>query len=375
MLHLYNTAARAKQEFVPIDPANVRVYFCGPTVYSYAHIGNGRSAVSFDLLRRVLEVICPKVTFVSNLTDIEDKIIAAAKELNEPIDVFTQRYADIYRADMEALGVRAPDFTPRATEYVPQMIAMIEQIIANKHAYEAEGHVLFDVESYPDYGALSRKPKDDQIAGARVEVAPYKKNPADFVLWKPSKNDEPGWKSPWGRGRPGWHIECSAMSADILGEHFDIHGGGLDLIFPHHENEIAQSCCAHKGPFVNYWVHGGFLQVEGQKMSKSLGNFLLVHDMLKETSGRAIRLTLLNTHYRQPLNWTANALQQAENQLAKFDKILGDVQPADTPIKDNPVFQALCDDLNVPKAMAALNGLLKAKHLAEAKQGLELLGL
>lgn len=375
MLKLYNTAARAKEEFKPIDTNNVRVYFCGPTVYSYAHIGNARAAVAFDLLRRVLEAQYKTVTFVSNLTDIEDKIIAAAAELNEPIEVFTERYAQIYRADMDALGVRAPTHTPRATQYVPQMVSMIEKIIANGHAYAAEGHVLFNVPSFAEYGALSRKPKDDQIAGARVEVAPYKKDPADFVLWKPSKEDEPGWDSPWGRGRPGWHIECSAMSYELLGDHFDIHGGGLDLIFPHHENEVAQSRCAHKSPFVNYWVHNGFVQVEGQKMSKSIGNILLVHDLLKDASGRAIRLSLLSAQYRQPLNWTSDLLRQSENILTKFDKALDGVTAAETPITDNPVYLALCDDLNVPKAMASLNGMLKEKRFAEARQALDLLGV
>lgn len=375
MLKLYNTATRAKEEFVPIDPANVRIYLCGPTVYSYAHIGNARGPVVIDLLRRMLEALYPKVTLARNITDIDDKIMQSAKDLNEPIEVFTERYTKIYEDDMSALGVRLPDFAPRATQYVPAMVSIIEALIAKGHAYEAEGHVLFNVPSYLQYGALSRKPKDDQIAGARVEVAPYKKDPADFVLWKPSHTDEPGWESPWGRGRPGWHIECSAMSYELFGAHFDIHGGGLDLIFPHHENEVAQSCCAHDTPFVNYWVHNGFVQVEGQKMSKSLGNVLLVHDLLKSTDPRAIRLTLLSAQYRQPLNWTADLLQQSENILAKFDKVLSGINAAQKPLTENPVFVALCDDLNIPKAMAALNVLIKEKRLEEAKQGLELLGL
>ncbi len=375
MLKLYNTATRAKDDFRPIDPANVRLYLCGPTVYSYAHIGNARNVVVFDLLRRVLKAIYPKITYVRNITDIDDKIIQAAAELNEPIEVFTKRFTEIYEADMGALGAAPPDISPKATDYVPAMIGIIEKLLHNKHAYEAEGHVLFNVPSYPDYGALSRKPKDDQIAGARVEVAPYKKDPADFVLWKPAKDGEPGWDSPWGRGRPGWHIECSAMSYELLGAHFDIHGGGLDLIFPHHENERAQSCCAHDGQFVNYWVHNGFVQVEGQKMSKSLGNVLLVHDLLKQTSGRAIRLTLLATHYTKPLNWTATGLQQSENMIAKFDKLLDGISPAQKPLTENPVFVALCDDLNIPKAMAALNLLIKEKKLEEARQALDLLGL
>lgn len=375
MLNLYNTAARAKQAFIPIDPNNVRLYLCGPTVYSYAHIGNARPAVVFDVLRAMLEALYPNVTLVRNITDIEDKIITAAAELNEPIEVFTERYTNIYESDMASLGVRAPTHTPRATAYVPQMIDIIDKLIKNGHAYEVEAHVLFHVPSYDAYGQLSRKPKDDQIAGARVEVAPYKKDPADFVLWKPSKDGEPAWDSPWGRGRPGWHIECSAMSAALLGDHFDIHGGGLDLIFPHHENEVAQSCCAHNKPFVNYWVHNGFVQVEGQKMSKSLGNVLLVHDLLRQTSGRAIRLTLLAAQYRQPLNWTAASLGQSENILGKFDKALEGVQASTAPVTGNPVFKALCDDLNIPKAMAALNVLLKEKKLAEARQGMNLIGL
>lgn len=375
MLKLYNTTTRAKEDFAPIDPNDIRMYLCGPTVYSYAHIGNARPAVVFDVLRNMLEALYPKVTLARNITDIEDKIIQAAAELNEPIEVFTQRYTEIYESDIAALGVRTPTHTPKATAYVPQMIDIIEKLIANGHAYEAEGHVLFHVPSYDAYGQLSRKPKDDQIAGARVEVAPYKKDPADFVLWKPSKPGDPAWVSPWGKGRPGWHIECSAMSAALLGDHFDIHGGGLDLIFPHHENEVAQSCCAHKKPFVNYWVHNGFVQVEGQKMSKSLGNVLLVHDLLEQTSGRAIRLTLLSAQYRQPLNWTAAALKQSESILAKFDKALDGVEASTAPLTENPVFQALCDDLNIPKAMAALNVLLKDKKLPETRQALDLIGL
>lgn len=375
MLQLTNTATRTKEAFVPLDPNNVRLYLCGPTVYSYAHIGNARPPVVFDLLRSVLEILYPKVTLARNITDIEDKIIQAAKDLNEPIEVFTKRFADIYNADMAKLNVRAPTHEPYATQYVPQMVSLIEKLIAGGHAYAAEGHVLFSVPSYSGYGELSRKPKDDQIAGARVEVAPYKKDPADFVLWKPSKDGEPAWDSPWGKGRPGWHIECSAMSAELLGDHFDIHGGGLDLIFPHHENERAQSCCATGHKFVNYWVHNGFVQVEGKKMSKSEGNVLLVHDMLKTMSGRAIRLTLLSAHYPKPLNWTQAGLEQSENLLAKFDKALDGVEASQADIKTNPVFVALCDDLNIPKAMAALNVMLKNKQLPEAKQALDLLGL
>ncbi len=375
MLSLYNTASRAKEAFVPIDPADVRLYLCGPTVYSYAHIGNARGPVVIDILRTMLEALYPKVTLARNITDIDDKIITSAAELNEPIESFTDRFTAIYESNMASLGVRAPTHSPRATQYVPQMIQIIDDLIKNGHAYAAEGHVLFDVPSYPEYGALSRRPRDEMVSVARIDKATYKKDEADFVLWKPSKDGEPSWDSPWGAGRPGWHIECSAMSAALLGPHFDIHGGGLDLIFPHHENERAQSCCVHKQPFVNWWVHNGFVQVEGQKMSKSLGNVLLVHDLLQQTSGRAIRLTLLSAQYRQPLNWTAAALQQSENLLAKFDRAVEGVDAAQTPLTENPVFLALCDDLNIPKAMASLNVLLKEKRLPEARQALNLMGL
>ncbi len=374
MLKLYNTASRTKEDFVPIDPDHVKLYLCGPTVYSYAHIGNARNVVVFDVLRNILDALYPKVTLVRNVTDIDDKIIEASKQNNEPIDVITRKFEQIYNDDMGSLGVRIPTHTPRATDYVVQMVDMIKTLIDKGNAYESEGHVLFSVPSYEAYGSLSRRPKDDQIAGARVEVASYKKDPADFVLWKPSNADEPAWDSPWGRGRPGWHTECAAMIHDILGTHIDIHGGGEDLIFPHHENEQAQSCCVTGDKFVNYWVHNGFVQVEGEKMSKSLGNVMLIHDLLKQTSGRAIRLTLLMAHYPKPLNWTQNALEQSQNMLAKWDRKLEGVETATSDIKQNPVFIALCDDLNIPKAMAAFNTLLK-KDPPLAKQGLALMGL
>ena len=299
-LQLYNTLAREKQVFEPLDPAHIRLYACGPTVYNYAHIGNARMAVAFDLLTRVLKYLYPKVTYVSNITDVDDKIIAAHQETGEPIDVITQKYTKIYNEDMAALGCAQPDIQPKATETIPEMIMQIEQLIANDHAYAADGHVLFHVPSFENYGGLSGRSRDEQIAGARVEVASYKKDPADFVLWKPSSDDEPGWDSPWGRGRPGWHIECSAMSEKHLGLPFDIHGGGADLKFPHHENEIAQSCCAHGqddlASFAKYWVHNGFLTVDGEKMSKSLGNFLLAHDLLEKHDGMVLRLALLSGH-------------------------------------------------------------------------------
>src|SRR5438093_6688519 len=299
-LMLYNTLTRRKEAFVPLDPSNVRVYVCGPTVYDDAHIGNARAVVVFDLLYRVLrhEYGADHVTYVRNITDVEDKIMAAARASGQTIDQVTARTTAQFHADMAALGNLPPDIEPRATENIPQMIAMIERLIASGHAYAAEGHVLFRVAAYAGYGALSRRTRADMIAGARVEVAPYKEDPGDFVLWKPSGPEVPGWPSPWGRGRPGWHIECSAMCENTLGETFDIHGGGLDLVFPHHENEIAQSACAHDGrPFARYWMHNGFLTAAaGEKMSKSLGNFVTVHELLEEWPGEAIRLALLGGH-------------------------------------------------------------------------------
>ncbi|HRC26476.1 MAG TPA: cysteine--tRNA ligase, partial [Alphaproteobacteria bacterium] len=304
-LKLFNTLGREKRDFTPLDPGRVRLYACGPTVYSYAHIGNARMAVTFDLLRRTLGFLYPEVVYVSNITDVDDKIMDAARKTGEPIDAITRKYEAIYNEDMASLGCAVPQIQPRATDHIPEMIALISRLIAGGHAYENQNHVLFNVPSFSKYGALSGRNRDDQIAGARVEVAPYKKDPADFVLWKPSAPDQPGWDSPWGRGRPGWHIECSAMAQKHLGLPFDIHGGGIDLIFPHHENEIAQSCCAagHTDDltaFARVWVHNGFVMVEGEKMSKSLGNVLLVHDLLKDAPGEALRYTLLSAQYRQP---------------------------------------------------------------------------
>src|SRR5580704_1340776 len=320
-LVLYNSLTRRKEPFEPLDPKNVRMYVCGPTVYDLAHVGNARANVAFDLLYRVLrhEYGEGHVRYVRNITDVEDKIIAAARANGEPIDALTARTTAIYREDMAALGNLAPDVEPRATEYIPQMIRMIERLIASGHAYAAEGHALFRVASYAKYGALSRRSRADQIAGARVEIAPYKEDPGDFVLWKPSTPDQPGWDSPWGRGRPGWHIECSAMSENTLGETFDIHGGGLDLIFPHHENEIAQSVCAHDGhPFARYWLHNGMLTVGGAKMAKSEGNFITVRQALAQAPGEVIRLALLGTHYRAPLDWTEERLHEARQTLDRF---------------------------------------------------------
>lgn len=373
-LKLYNSLSRKKEDFRPLNPAHVRLYACGPTVYSFAHIGNARMAVVFDLLTNVLRTLYPKVTYVSNITDIDDKIIAASKETREPCDSITKKYADIYNRDMAALGVTPPDIQPRATDHIPHMIALIETLIEKGHAYEGDGHVLFNVPSFPAYGGLSGRSRDDQIAGARVEVAPYKKDPADFVLWKPSTADQPGWESPWGRGRPGWHIECSAMAQEHLGLPFDIHGGGADLKFPHHENEIAQSCCAEGHPddlssFAKFWVHNGFVTVNTQKMAKSEGNTRLVHDLLQNYDGETLRLALLSAQYSQPLDWTENLLQQTQKTLDRLYQALREISDVEAAqlfaTENNPVLDALCDDLNSPKAIAALNAL--AKTAAQSK--------
>src|SRR6202049_3896753 len=329
-LVLYNSLTRRNEIFEPIDRHRVRLYVCGPTVYDEAHIGNARAVVAFDLLYRVLrrEYGEGHVTYVRNITDVEDKIMAAARASGQTIDQVTARTTAQFHADMAALGNLPPDIEPRATAYIPQMIALIERLIAAGHAYAAEGHALFRVASSDKYGALSRRSRADMIAGARVEVAPYKEDPGDFVLWKPSTPDQPGWDSPWGRGRPGWHIECSAMSENTLGETFDIHGGGLDLIFPHHENEIAQSVCAHDGrPFANYWLHNGMLTVGGSKMAKSEDNFINVRQAVgvgddQKRQGEIIRLALLGTHYRDPLDWTEDRLHQAKQTLDRFYRAL-----------------------------------------------------
>jgi cysteinyl-tRNA synthetase len=380
---LYNSLTRTKEDFVPKDAGNVRVYACGPTVYNVAHIGNARMAVVFDLLTSVLRTLYPKVTYASNITDVDDKIMDAAKTTGEAIEFITRKYETIYNEDMAALGVTQPDIQPRATETIPEMIKLMEQLIARGHAYAAEGHVLFNVPSFPEYGGLSGRSRDDQIAGARVEIAPYKRDPADFVLWKPSAPDQVGWDSPWGRGRPGWHIECSAMAEKHLGLPIDIHGGGADLKFPHHENEIAQSCCAHGShdlaSFSKYWMHNGFLTVEGEKMSKSLGNFTTARDLLdKGIKGETIRYALLSAHYRQPLDWSEQGLHSAQKTLDKFYRILDDLKDvAEGPKQINfreiifghnalqGIMSALCDDLNSPKAYAELNAL--AKTAAETK--------
>ena len=368
-LHFYNSLHREKTVFVPLDPAHIRFYACGPTVYDFAHIGNARPVVVFDVLFRLLQAVYPaaKVTYVRNITDIDDKINQRARNSGATIAEITAETAKIFQQDMRAIGALPPTVEPRATDHVTQMLAMIEELIALGHAYAAEGHVLFSVPSMTDYGQLSGRDRDEQIAGARVEVAPYKRDPADFVLWKPSDDDTPGWDSPWGRGRPGWHIECSAMSRQYLGEVFDIHGGGLDLIFPHHENEIAQSRCAHgTAAMANIWMHNGYVTVDGEKMSKSLGNFHTVHDLLAKFPGEVIRFALLTGHYRAPLNFSFAAMAQAKAVLDRFYQALRSVtaiavQPAPPPAT---VVAALADDLNTPLAISRLHeiagGLNKA---------------
>ena len=373
-LVLYNSLTHRKEPFAPLDPERVRMYVCGPTVYDEAHIGNARAVVAFDLLYRVLrhEYGEGHVTYVRNITDVEDKIMAAARASGQTIDQVTARTTAQFHADMAALGNLPPDIEPRATEYITQMIALIERLIASNHAYAAEGHALFRVASYAKYGALSRRSRADMIAGARVEVAPYKEDPGDFVLWKPSTADQPGWDSPWGRGRPGWHIECSAMSENTLGETFDIHGGGLDLIFPHHENEIAQSVCAHNGrgpeDFARYWMHNGMLTVGGAKMAKSEGNFITVRDALAQAPGEVIRLALLGTHYRDPLDWTEDRLHQARQTLDRWYRAL--TLPAagsGTAVVEPPseVIETLSDDLNVPLAISRVHATADAIYRSD----------
>ncbi len=369
-LSLYNSLSKQKDVFTPLDPARVTMYVCGPTVYSYAHIGNARPAVVFDLLSRLLRRLYPNVVYARNITDVEDKIMHAAKEQGVEISEITEKFARIYREDMGSLGVLTPDLEPKATDHIDQMISMMERLIAQGNAYEAEGHVLFHVPSYEGYGRLSRRAQDEMEAGARVEIAPYKKDASDFVLWKPSSSDQVGWDSPWGRGRPGWHIECSAMIEAHLGDTIDIHGGGIDLQFPHHENELAQSCCAHGGKeFARFWMHNGFVNIEKEKMSKSVGNVLLVHKLLDDAPGEAIRLALLNGHYRQPLDWTAEALKQSKAMLDRLYGALRALQDVEAAASHDTVpagvMAALLDDLNTPKALSELFALAKQANQAE----------
>ncbi len=354
-LTVHNTLARAREPFEPLDPEHVRLYVCGPTVYDLAHIGNARPVVVFDVLYRLLRRLYPRVTYVRNITDVDDKINARAAETGEPIDRITTKTIEAFHADMAALGTLPPDVEPRATDHVGAMIEMIEKLVADGHAYEADGHVLFHVPSMADYGRLSRHSREELIAGARVDVAPYKQDPADFVLWKPSSDDLPGWPSPWGRGRPGWHIECSAMSRAYLGDAFDIHGGGADLIFPHHENELAQSVCAHGPPFVRYWMHNGYLVVNREKMSKSLGNVLTVRELLADTPGEAVRLALLQAHYRAPLDFSRDSLTEAKSSLDRLYRALRDAGAHEPGEPVPAVLEALLDDLNTPAAIAALH--------------------
>ncbi len=376
-IKLHNTKTRKKEVFEPIDPNNVRMYVCGPTVYDRAHIGNARPVVVFDVLNRLLRHVYGEdhVTYVRNFTDVDDKINTRAAESGREISDITAETIQWFLDDMAALGARDPDEMPRATQYIPQMVAMIEDLISRGHAYAAEGHVLFSVESYKQYGALSGRSVDDMIAGARVEVAPYKRNPMDFVLWKPSNKDQPGWESPWSWGRPGWHIECSAMSYELLGESFDIHGGGNDLMFPHHENEVAQSCCAHpEGDFARYWLHNEMLQVEGKKMSKSLGNFFTVRDLLDQgVPGEVIRFVFLSTHYGKPMDWTAKKAAEAEATLRKWRTLTDGVEPSATVAVS--VVTALADDLNAAGAITELHQLASAGDAAGLLTAAQMMGL
>ncbi len=372
-LQLYDTYARNKRDFHPADPQRVTMYLCGPTVYSFAHIGNARPAVVFDVLFRLLrhDYGQEHVLYARNITDVDDKINAAAKAQGVDISVITEKYAQIYRDDTRALNVITPTFEPAATAHMDEMIALVATLVEEGHAYEAQGHVLFDVTSFDSYGALSNRKLEDLLAGARVDVADYKQNPADFVLWKPAKDDEPGWQSPWGRGRPGWHLECSAMIEAVLGKRIDIHAGGQDLIFPHHENERAQSMCAHDGArLANYWVHNGFLDMESQKMSKSLGNVKLIHELLEDWPGEVLRFALLSAHYRAPLDWSRDLLEQAKTTLDRYYGTLrrfADVAAADVPAPAG-FMAALKDDLNTPKAFAKLSTLASQANKAEKSE-------
>jgi cysteinyl-tRNA synthetase len=360
-LTLYDTATRAKKPFAPIDAANVRAYLCGPTVYDRAHIGNARNVVIFDVLIRLLRRLYPRVTYVRNITDIDDKINNRAKELGQPIEVVTAGPIAAYHEDMGALFTLPPDIEPRATEHLTEIIEIIERLIANGHAYEAEGHVLFAVASDKNYGKFSGRSPEDLLAGARIDVAPYKRDAGDFVLWKPSSDDLPGWQSRWGRGRPGWHIECSAMAWKHLGENFDIHGGGVDLIFPHHENEIAQSCCAFPGShYANYWVHNRMLLLDGEKMSKSLGNSLVLRDLLDKVPGEAVRFLLMRSHYRSPLDFSEAGLLDARRELDRFYRAIDAHEVAASETVPECVMNPLLDDINTPGAIAGLHQLADA---------------
>lgn len=400
-LTLYNTATRQVEQFEPLAPPRVTMYVCGPTVYNYAHIGNARPAVVFDVLARVLRRSY-ELTFARNVTDVDDKINAAAAQEGVGIDTITNRYLAAYNADLTALGVRQPDIEPRVTGHMDEIIAMIAQLIDDGYAYEAENHVLFEVDRYPDYGRLSGRSTKELIAGARVEVAPYKRSPGDFVLWKPSPSELVGWESPWGRGRPGWHIECSAMAGTHLGETIDIHGGGLDLVFPHHENEVAQSTCAHKGtPYCRYWIHNGMVNMNSEKMAKSLGNVALIKDLVAEHPGEVIRTALLSAHYRQPLDWSDRLVEESQQRLDRLYRTLLEAGIGQAAAAENnggassqsadeklyaPVLAALEDDLNTPQALGELSAIAREtnrctdpqqrRQLADAlRAGAALMGL
>ncbi len=367
-LKIYNTLHRKKEDFVPLTPGVVKMYVCGPTVYNLAHIGNARPVVVFDTLFRLLQTHFDEVVYARNITDVDDKIIAAAREGGRSIEAVTEEFTAKYREDMAELNALPPTLEPHATHNIEAMIALTRALIEKGHAYESEGHVLFAVESMADYGALSGRSLEDMLAGARVEVADYKRHPGDFVLWKPADEADPGWDSPWGRGRPGWHLECSAMIREHLGETIDIHGGGRDLIFPHHENEIAQSRCAHGGDYVRYWMHNAYIDIDGEKMSKSLGNVRTVRDLLKKYRGEVLRFALLSAHYRSPLNFSAELLDQAEATLNGFYNALREVDdiPLDMEVQlaDEAFYQALNDDLNTPVAIAELHALFKQLNKA-----------
>lgn len=371
-IYLHNTLKRRKEKFVPFDCSNVRMYVCGPTVYDRAHLGNAKTPVTFDVLFRLLRHVygAEHVTYVSNITDVDDKILNKHKETGKSIREITEQTYQWYIDDMDKLNVMAPDYRPRATEYIDEMIELVRLLLANGHAYEASGHVLFSVDSMPGYGYLSGRSMKEMLAGARIEIADYKKNPADFILWKPSEPGQPGWNSPWGYGRPGWHLECSAMSSKLLGDSFDIHGGGSDLIFPHHENECAQSLCAHPhSKFAQYWVHSGMLMVDGVKMSKSLGNFYTIDQVLEKAPAEALRLLFLTTHYHQPFNFTFEGLAQAKATLDKFYNALLRVKdvPAVEETADERVVAALADDLNTPQALTYLHEITNALNKAETE--------
>ena len=378
VLKIHNTLSGTKEIFEPVDKNHVRIYACGPTVYNFAHIGNARMAVVNDLLVNVLRTQFKRVTYVSNITDIDDKIIDAAHELNEPIKNLTTKYTKIYNDDMGYLNVKLPDIQPHATDHISEMIDLIKKLIEHNYAYEKNGHVLFHVPSFSKYGVLSKRNRDEQIAGSRVEVAPFKKDPADFILWKPSPDPLPGWESPWGFGRPGWHLECSAMSEKTLGLPFDIHSGGMDLVFPHHENEIAQTCSLDDNhepeSFAKFWFHNGFVNVEGEKMSKSIGNIKLVHDLKKQYKGEVLRLTLLSAHYRQPLNWNKEIIDQNSKMLDRFYRSLKDLRDIEVSSESvsEEIMECLLDDLNTPKVLAKLNTLSNTLSSANAEEKREI---